>query len=497
MSEWNRLDGRIVLVHTLVILAPLIPIVLVMLATTAGAGPIAETVGIWIAGTAVFGGRSAANWYLTSYRITDERFELREGVLSRNRRWIPRDRIRSVDLTADPVHRLFGLTVVKIGTGQSGDTELRLDSLRVHDAELLRRELLGSPAESTVEDNGTLATLRPGWLAYGALNVSFIAIVWGAIGSAFGSFYELLESFGAFAILAESLRGVPLWLSVLGGAVSAAVTGVLGALLVSVAMWWGFSLTRENTTLRVRRGLFTTRSVTLEERRLRGVEVSEPLLVRWAGGARTDAVATGLNEDKEKGATESKALLPPAPRRQALRVAAAVLREPRPPWETGQLRGHPRAALRRRITWALAAALVPTLAAVVVALLGWFPAWGPWAVGAVAGAAGIAAAHDAYRNLGHALTDHYLIARRGTAIRRTVALRRDGIIGWRLRQSVFQRRSGLINVAATTAAGSGVYQAPDIDTGAALDFADQTVPGLLRPFLESAEHSTPGEEKQR
>ena len=51
---------------------------------------------------------------------------------------------------------------------------------------------------------------------------------------------------------------------------------------------------RSGGTLHIVRGLLTRRSITLEERRLRGAEVSEPLLIRAVGGARTLAVATGL-----------------------------------------------------------------------------------------------------------------------------------------------------------------------------------------------------------
>jgi putative membrane protein len=81
-----------------------------------------------------------------------------------------------------------------------------------------------------------------------------------------------------------------------------------------------------------------------------------------------------------------------------------------------------------------------------------------------------------------------------------VALQRRGIIGWTVRQSVFQRRAGLATVLATTAAGSGAYAVRDVGTGTGLDAADAAVPALLAPFLERtpvADPVTPGGEQPR
>ena len=66
-----------------------------------------------------------------------------------------------------------------------------------------------------------------------------------------------------------------------------------------------------------------------------------------------------------------------------------------------------------------------------------------------------------------------------------MVLRTEGIIGWNLRQSFFQRRAGLVTLTATTAAGRQSYPITDLDGAAALTLADQAVPGLLTEFLVS------------
>ena len=485
--SWQKLDGRIVAALAILVLAPIVPTIAVMLIAGAGADAVRNVAQVYSAIAALLVLSRALEWYATSYRITDERVELRSGVVSRNHRSLPRERIRSVDLTADPVHRLLGLAVVKIGTGAQGTGELKLDAVAREEADRIRTELLPSTSDG---QDAPLARLNPAWLLYSAVTLSMMLAVWGAIASAFGSLSDVLQKFGLYGEIGELFRSVPLWAGFGVPVAAVLLTGVLGAFLLSLELWWDFTLTREDSgTLRVRRGLLTRRSISLEEQRLRGVEVAEPLLLRWTGGARTNAIATGLSEQADgKNQPDAKTLLPPAPRAQAMRVAAAVLREPEsgePEFpSTAEFRPHPRAALRRRLTWGSLSAAPFAAFGITAAALGWIPWWLAVVVAALSVAVAAAFAVDAYRNLGHRLHGRFLLARRGSGLRRTVALQRSGIIGWRFEQSLFQRRAGLLDVVATTAAGTGRCTVPDVAAGAGLEFAEQTVPGLVAPFLE-------------
>ncbi|WP_179887620.1 PH domain-containing protein, partial [Streptomyces sp. b94] len=139
----------------------------------------------------------------------------------------------------------------------------------------------------------------------------------------------------------------------------------------------------------------------------------------------------------------------------------------------------------RRLRWALAAALGPVLLlALLGALLTPVLLWIALGCAAVAVPVAVVLALDAYRGLGHALSGRYLVTRSGTVRRSTAALERAGVIGWTVKQSVFQRRAGLLSVTATTAAGGGAYTAYDADASEGLTFAAEAVPGLLEPFLE-------------
>jgi putative membrane protein len=199
-----------------------------------------------------------------------------------------------------------------------------------------------------------------------------------------------------------------------------------------------------------------------------------------------DAVVTGMATRADKDKAHHSTLLPAAPRAVADRVAAAVLREPVSPAEAVHLSPHPLAARGRRLRRALATVLAGELPLLVLGLLLTDVLLHiAWITAVVAVPVAVALALDAYRSLGHGSVGAYLVARSGSVRRSTVALQRRGIIGWTVRQSVFQRRAGLATVLATTAAGSGAYAIRDVDTGTGLDAADAAVPGILGPFLES------------
>jgi putative membrane protein len=95
---------------------------------------------------------------------------------------------------------------------------------------------------------------------------------------------------------------------------------------------------------------------------------------------------------------------------------------------------------------------------------------------------------ESYRNLGHGLATDHLLTRYGVGARHTAALLRTGVIGWTITSSPFQRRADLITLHATTAANKGAYPVYDVGTAEGLHFADESVPGLLRPFLD---HDSP------
>ena len=138
-------------------------------------------------------------------------------------------------------------------------------------------------------------------------------------------------------------------------------------------------------------------------------------------------------------------------------------------------------ATRRRYIRSLTGSLI--LAVVLLLLIVYAGFW-PWlsivAFGLPVG--GVLLARDRAARLGHGITDKYLVVRSATFRGRRDIVEREGIIGWNLSQSFFQRRAGLMNLTATTAAGQQGYTAYDIPEAMGISLANAAVPGLLTEF---------------
>jgi len=504
---WRRLSPRMLAVHPVMELRRLIfPLLAVAIGLRSGNG---ADGGWWALGIGVLGiGLGFLRYFTTSFRITPTHVQVRRGLLRRRVLTVPRDRIRTVDVTSNVLHRIFGLARVTVGTGQT-DTKndgVKLDGLSAAAAENLHRELLHRPAVEVSLQSGqglrqgggtgvqtqqpaaapaetVLAKLDPAWVRYGPFTLSGLV----AIGVLFGLGSRLvneghvnLTKIGYVHDSLDYLGKRPLPVAVLLVAAVVVVFTVIASTVGYVLTFWNFRLSRHDSgTLHVRRGLLTTRDTTIEERRLRGVELSEPLLLRSARGARVLAIATGLRVGRGSDRGGS-ILLPPAPRAVAAAVAGTVIGDANP--LTVALAPHGPRARRRRFTRAGTVSTILVLIALAFVLFGDAP-WSVFWSALVLLPLGALLAMDRAAALGHTLTDDWLVSRHGSLARRRYVLRTDAVIGWNLRTSFFQRRAGLTTLVATTAGGHQRYAVLDVPDAEALRVARTAVPGLLDQFL--------------
>ncbi|WP_099025510.1 PH domain-containing protein [Mycolicibacterium palauense] len=452
---------------------------------------------LWsLLGVAIIVALGVARWFTTTYRIDEDEVRLRTGVLQRSAVALPRNRIRSVQTEARLLHRLLGLMVLRVGTGQQavGERVFELDAVPTEEVPRLRAILLayaapgraGGRADTgtgTGTDTGTdtdsgaarvtvLARWQPAWLRYSPLSLSGLVM----IGAAVGLLYQ--AGFGA-AVQESAAVESGLAAARSFGPVVAAIIGVTVVVLASVVLAVGRSLLTYGNlvlerrrspgdTLHLRHGLLRITERTFDMSRLRGGSLREPLVVRWFGGARLDAIMTGVH-----GAGESSLLLPPCPGPTARGVLTELVGDG--DVVGGALRSHGRAAARRRFVRALA----PPAALLVVLVAGqavWHPPLWVWGLWAVLTAGSVALAADRVRALGHRVDADWLVARQGSAERRRDCVATAGIVGWTVRQSWFQRRAGVATLVAATAAGTKRYEVLDIPAELAWTVAARASP---------------------
>ena len=524
---WQRLDPRMLLIGPVQTLRQFaVPVVIALLGISGSQGSFEPLMAIPLVLVPIALG--FVPWLTTRYRVTETQFQQRKGLLNRKQLTAPLDRVRSVDLEASLMHRLLGLAKVQIGTGVD-ETRIELDSLAVAQAEELRRFLLGRAGTAVLDQSAAkrdtdlpfvtnggpggaqgeapdgqpwdpttpagmpqpagppipaydvtppqvLARIDWSWLRFAPFSLSRLALVAGAIG-ALSQFGESLPFLNTIESAWRWLQAFAIPLVILWVTVGALIGWVAVSVAGYVIQWWGLQLTRERGTLRLRSGLITSRSTTVEESRVRGVELTEPVLLRWVNGGELSTLATGV------GSGGTTKVLPPCPREVCTEVGRTILGDTEP--LRLPLVSHGAAALRRchvRHQWTTVGATVGAVAAVVA--LDW-PWWLPIPVAAVFAAMGVLTARAAYAHLGHLLTRDHLAAGDASVARKRTVLERDGVIGWVIQQSFFQRRRGLATLVATTAAGGERITVRDVPLARAVALALATTPTAVTPFLRT------------
>lgn len=260
-------------------------------------------------------------WLRFTYALTDDAVIIESGLLSRNRRTIPFERVADVRIERRPLQRLFGLATVTLETGGAGADDGALDSVALSEAARLRevvrrgRALAGShPADAAATPPAAAAAAAastvPAAAAVFAMNTRRVllwglfnfSLVWIAVG--LGALQSLDGALGfdddvlwdAIAARTGTARTLPVlaWAgAVATGAALVLAIGVIAGLVRTMLRDYGFTLTDEGGRLRRARGLFTRSDAIVSLPRVQLVAIDTGPIRRRLGWARLRAQILG------------------------------------------------------------------------------------------------------------------------------------------------------------------------------------------------------------
>ncbi len=517
--EWQRLSPLVLMVSLVRVVAITIPGLIA--ASFAGALELGGFIAFLLAWIALTSTSDIYRVLAVRYRVSHDTVEMHSGLITRTYSTLRRERIRNVDSTANILQRIMGLNVVTIGTGEqarvgdSGDIVLNAVTRAVADA--LRIELLDRPVAAPAipapippdahvplaAASNEIAVLRWRWLPYSLASWWVLGLPVGVVAWVAG----FTSTERAFNIASEAITKSPLASAgFLAIAAAIVITGVLAGSVMRVAQfvawWWSYELRREDRgSIWMQRGLFTRKSLTMEESRIRGVELAESLLLRVFRGARLSVMTTGIAASHSSGTqAASSAIAPPTSISDSVEIGSAILQEPSLEAIARELQPHPPAALRRRVVRAaITSMLLALLAGVVMQIervrlqvgdtvLPGVAAGDVVVPGAIAWVVASAllyiAAVASWRGLGHALSSRWIVARSGMFSRRTAVIERSGLVGVIVSASLLQRLAGLVTLTVTTPAGRSAYSVIDVSGQQGVELAVEASQGLIRQFLE-------------
>ncbi|MDG6080055.1 hypothetical protein E3U23_12745 [Erythrobacter litoralis] len=227
-------------------------------------------------------------WTRLTYAVSETDIRVESGLLSRNARSVPFERIQDVSVKEGLLARIFGLVELTFETGAGAGEDLSLSYLSAAEGERLRNvvrdrrdtqaALAGEPA---VEEARLLFAMTPRRVfTFGLFNFSLVVF---GVAAATVTQYDDLLPFDIWDAEAweRRLAGPGAWLSGLG--VFAQAVGI-ALLLLALALLgfatgivrtalreWNFRLERTDKGFRRRRGLLTRTDVVLPVRRVQAV----------------------------------------------------------------------------------------------------------------------------------------------------------------------------------------------------------------------------------
>jgi putative membrane protein len=398
-------------------------------------------------------------WRRFRYGVGPEVIVIESGILHRNRRSIPFDRVQDVDIERSFLARLFGLAKVRIETGAGGKDEGLLDSVSLAEAHRLRetvraRRAEAAPAAAEAGEEAASPTLFamdvPRVMLFGLFNFSLVYIA---------GLFALLQTFDDF--LPFDIYDPARWVGLVGdylpdrwtfGAIAgvlfiAALLGTAAGILRTMARDYGFRLSLEGDRFRRERGLFTRSEVVIARRRVQLAQVrSGP--VRGAFGW------SGLSFQTLGAGTDSSGLQSAAPFATSAEIEAVLAQAPsmRLPSAGGLAQ-----VSRRHILRSAAGLLGPALAA-ILALSVWERS--ALLLTALLPLLAVAAALDR-RFHRYALADELLFVARGVWRRRLWLIPLANVQSLSLSRGLLQRRLGLATLSIDTA-GASLINSPRI-----------------------------------
>lgn len=299
-------------------------------------------------------------WRVNKFRLGDDAIHQRKGILFRQQRQAPLDRLQAVDVVQPLLARIFGFAALKIEVAGGENSGVALEYLRLGDAEAMRNELLAIAAgvkqakargEDTTADavaqqlaagageSGEQAD-KPAWFA--GANVPAGTVETAAapereiyrvpLGRLLGSivlsgpflFVVSLPVVTAIVVLLLPIG----WENVLAVFVGAGLFTMLPAVLGLVGFFWGrfntgfgFTAGLSQDGIRLRHGALETRRQTVPPGRVQAVRFHQGMLWRRKDWWRVTINVAGYQDNQESVST----LLPVGTRQDALTALWLVL----------------------------------------------------------------------------------------------------------------------------------------------------------------------------
>ncbi|KYC68838.1 hypothetical protein CHCC20441_0276 [Bacillus licheniformis] len=397
---------------------------------------------------------SIIKWSKFTYRIEEDELRIEEGLINKKKRYIPIERIQTINTSAGLIQQMFKLVKLQVETA-SGGTEAEVSLVAITQAEAERIQQALFERKKAAEDTGTdvpvpleetaeeaeeaeepvmMYKMTGQELLTAASTSSGIGVIISGVFAFFtqvDDFFDLDWLYDRFAFL-NSAGAAVIALAAFVALFIAWLLSIVGMLL----KYANFTVVRKEKEIVISRGLIEKQQITIPLQRIQAIKIKESLIRQPFGLAAVTIVSAGgnvLEEDK------SAILFPIISKKIINQRLGEFIPDYAPEDDLNRL---PKRALRRyilRASW-------PVLAVVPLSIL--FPPWGYlsavlipfyWIIG-----------YFSYRDAGWKISGSKIIMSSRFIGRTTAVIQRRRMQVFEVSRSYFQRRKQLVSIHTST-----------------------------------------------
>ncbi len=410
-------------------------------------------------------GIGVLNWLRFSYRLEEGELRMEYGLLVRKKRYIPFDRIQSLDFSEGILHRPFGLVKVKVETaGPSGaaDAEAVLTAISKEEANRIQ-DIIAQAKGKLVEDALDTEVERLEERAeekviyqISSKELLVLATTSGGVGVVLSAMVAFLSQLDDLIPYESAYREVERVVS--NGIIIVSVLVFIGFLLAWVVALIGtmvkfaqFTVKKTEREIIISRGLLEKRQITIPLNRIQAVRISENILRQPFGLCSVYLISAGGSVRNTEG---SKMLLLPAVKKAQV---AHILQEHLPILATTQPFNKPpkRSLPRYLIRGALM--VIP----LVIAAIAIFKLWGLLSIMLFLFSSGWS--FVIYKDAGWSIEGQQLNIQYRGFIKHTLFMKKNNVQSVSYKESFFQRRKNLATMTSLIKSGMGAIGGTIVD----------------------------------
>ncbi|MEW4221758.1 PH domain-containing protein [Rossellomorea marisflavi] len=402
-------------------------------------------------------GAGIIKWMRFTYRLEDGELRIEYGLFVKKKRYIPYDRIQSLNFSEGILHRPFGLVKVKVETAGSSSNKkseaeltaiLKEEAVHIEKTIFKEKERLSESPEAVVEEK---PVRQEEIFKMSGKDLLMLGLTSGGVGvilSGVGVFLSQFDDFIPFEEIYEGASGY-----IKGGVLIIGILAFVGLFIAwLLSLVWTFvvygdfriRLTDENII--INRGLLEKKQVTVPFKRVQGIRIIENPVRQLLGYCSVQIENAG-GSALEKDSSSIK-LFPIVRKREVENLIAEIFPDYSVETEFNRL---PVRSIRKYMIRAAAVGIIPT---VVLSIFLW--PYGMWGLILVALLAFLG--YRQHKSGGWKLSEGQLSMQYRTVSKSTVYLKKNRIQSLDRQETMFQTRMDLSTLRTTVKSGDAGYK---------------------------------------